>query len=233
MHVADLHSWDVTPDEARRIQDELRDRREPADALGTTDISFVAGVDNAYSRAGAGATAYAVAVVLSFPELEVVETRYGSCSVTFPYVPGLLTFREAPAVIDAFRQVETAPDVVLFDGQGIAHFRRMGLAAHLGVVLNLPSIGCAKSRLVGRYEELADEVGAWTPLTDRGDVVGAAIRTRPGHSPLFVSPGNKVSVPIAVEIVLACCRDDQFMPEPTRQAHRLVTAYRQQHTAGT
>lgn len=172
-----------------------------------------------------GTTAYAVVVVLSFPALQVVETTFGSAPVTFPYVPGLLTFREAPAVLAACRQTRAEPDVLLFDGQGYAHPRRLGLASHLGLILDRPSIGCAKSRLVGRYAEPARELGASTPLIDRGEEVGAALRTRPSHAPLFVSPGHRVSVATAVQIVLACCREGRFMPEPTRLAHNLVTEH--------
>ena len=228
MKVADLHSWDVSPAGAREIQDELRGRVELVDAIRMPDIRVVAGVDNAYSRASGGGMAYAVVVVMSYPELAPLEVRYGSSPITFPYVPGLLTFREAPAVLAAFRQVETVPDVVLFDGQGLAHFRRFGLASHLGVVLGLPSIGCAKTRLTGSFAEPGEQFGDWTPLEDRGEEIGAAVRTRPGHAPLFVSPGTMVSVATGVEIVLSCCRDNHFIPEPTRHAHRLVTAYRKE-----
>jgi deoxyribonuclease V len=197
------------------------------DRLRVEDIHRVAGVDNTYSRNEGGTTAYAVVVVLDFHSLEVLEIRYASRPVTFPYVPGLLAFREAPTVLDAFRQVGQEPDVVLFDGQGYAHPRRFGLASHLGVVLDLPSIGCAKSKLVGKFEQPAREFGAWTPLVDRGEIVGAAVRTRPSHAPLFVSAGAFVSLEWGVEITLACCRQNRFMPEPTRIAHELITRYRQ------
>jgi deoxyribonuclease V len=164
-------------------------------------------------------------VSLSFPALEIVDTAYGSAPVTFPYVPGLLTFREAPAVVAACRAATAEPDVVLCDGQGIAHFRRLGLATHFGLLLGRPTIGCAKSRLTGDYQEPPREFGASSPLIDRGEVVGAAVRTRPSHAPLFVSPGNGVSIETAVQIALAMCRDNRFLPEPTRLAHELVTQY--------
>lgn len=225
MKVDDLHPWAVGAEEARQIQDELRRRVVPGDALGLPDIHVVAGVDNGYVRHDAGETAYAALVTLSFPALEVLDTTYGTAPVTFPYMPGLLTFREAPAILGAFRRVNLEPEVVLFDGQGIAHYRGLGLASHLGVILNRPTIGCAKSRLVGRYEEPGEEFGDWAPLVYHGQEVGAAVRTKPGHSPLFVSPGTLLSIPTAVAIVLACCRVGQFLPEPTRLAHQRVTVY--------
>ncbi|MBV9282131.1 MAG: deoxyribonuclease V [Chloroflexi bacterium] len=232
MNVQDLHPWDVSPEEAKRIQSELRARVQLTDDARLRDIRLVAGVDNTYVRHDAGTTAYAVVVTLTFPSLDVVETAFASCPVAFPYVPGLLSFREAPAILAAFRRAAREPDVILFDGQGYAHFRRLGLASHLGVILDRPSIGCAKSRLVGRYQEPAREFGSATPLVDRGEEVGAAVRTRPSHAPLFVSPGHKVSIETAVRIVLACCRDNHFMPEPTRLAHELVTQHaRERHAS--
>jgi deoxyribonuclease V len=223
MKLQNLHSWNVSPTEAKRIQEELRQQVQLSDSIDLDQITRIAGVDNAYVRQGAESTAHAVVAVFTFPALEVIETAFGSCPVTFPYIPGLLTFREAPAVLEAFRQITAEPDVVLFDGQGYAHFRRMGLASHLGVILDRPTIGCAKTRLVGHYEEPADEFGAYTPLVDRGEEVGAAVRTRPSHTPLFVSPGNRISIETAVAVVLACCRNNHFMPEPTSIAHNLVT----------
>mgnify|MGYP001221572138 FL=1 len=222
MKITPLHDWDVTPKEAVAIQRDLRERLDLRDGVRLDDMRTVAGVDNAYSGRGREAVAHAVVVVLSFPALEIVETRTAVQPVTFPYVPGLLSFREGPAVIAAFEQVETVPDVVLFDAQGIAHPRRLGAAAHLGLFVGLPSIGCAKSRLAGEYDEPGDAFGDRSPLRIDGEVVGAAVRTRPGRAPLFVSPGNRVSVETAAEIALACCREGRFMPEPTRLADRLA-----------
>jgi deoxyribonuclease V len=152
--------------------------------------------------------------------------------VTFPYVPGLLSFREAPAVLAACAELRTEPDLFLFDGQGYAHPRRFGLATHLGVVLDRPSIGVAKSRLIGHYEDPERVFGAHTPLIDHDEVIGAAVRTRPRHKPLFVSPGNKISVETAVAITLACCRNGAFLPEPTRLAHEIITGERKRVLAG-
>jgi deoxyribonuclease V len=226
-HLRDLHQWDVSGAEARRIQDELRQRIELRDLIDLDGVRVVAGVDNGYSRSGNEWTAYAAVIVLSFPQLEIVEERYAAVPVTFPYIPGLLSFREAPAILAAYRKVSLEPDVVLFDGQGYAHPRRIGIASHLGLFLERPAIGVAKSKLVGRYEDPAHEFGAWTELVDRGEVIGAVLRTKPDHSPLFVSPGHHITLRTAVDVVLACTRPDTFLPEPTGLAHARVAAYKQ------
>jgi deoxyribonuclease V len=222
MQITDLHPWDVTPDEARSIQKELRERVSLSDAIRIEDIRLVAGVDNSYAARAGATTAYAAVVVLSFPELEVVETRLATCSVDFPYVPGLLSFREGPAMLAALRQVESEPDVILFDAQGYAHPRRLGAASHLGVILDRPAIGCAKSRLVGRYDEPGAAFGERSALIDKSETIGAVVRSRAGRAPLFVSPGHKLSIDTAVEVALACCRGRSIMPEPTRLADKLV-----------
>jgi deoxyribonuclease V len=224
-----LHAWDVSPAEARRIQADLAARVDLTDAITLDAIETVAGVDNTYVTQDGMTTAGAVVVVLTFPAMEVVETAFVWQPIAFPYVPGLLSFREAPAVLAACADLAVGPDVFLFDGQGYAHPRRLGLASHLGLFLERPTIGCAKSRLVGEYEEPERVFGAHTPLVDRGEVIGAAVRTRPRHKPLFVSPGHRISVETAVAIALACCRDGAFLPEPTRLAHEVVT---QQRRAG-
>ncbi|MBI3965931.1 MAG: endonuclease V [Chloroflexi bacterium] len=225
MKIRELHDWNLSPAEARRLQSELSRRVSLEPAIRFDDVRVVAGVDNGYVRGERGTTAYSVVVALSFPELEVVETRYAQLPVEFPYIPGLLSFREAPTALAAIRQLEVEPDVFLFDAQGYAHFRRFGEASHLGLFVDRPSIGCAKTRLVGVYEEPEHEIGSHRPLIDNGEVVGAAVRTRPGHSPLFVSPGHLTSVELAVRIVVACCRSGQFLPEPTRLAHALITEH--------
>jgi deoxyribonuclease V len=224
MRVSELHAWNVTPAEARAIQTELAERLVLTDVIGLDEIATVAGVDNGYVKRDGETIAHAVVVVLTFPALEVIETVGAERRVDFPYVPGLLTFREAPAVLAAFERVRTVPDALLFDGQGYAHPRRFGLASHLGLLLDRPAVGCAKSRLVGEYAEPERVFGAATPLIDREEVIGAAVRTRPRHKPLFVSPGHKMSVEGAVALTLACCRDGGFMPVPTRLAHEAVTA---------
>ncbi|MGH2534752.1 MAG: deoxyribonuclease V [Thermomicrobiales bacterium] len=222
-----IHAWDVSPSEARRLQGELAGRVLLTDVVAIGEIAVVAGVDNGYVKQMEGMIGYAAAVAFAYPSLEHVETAIGEHPLSFPYVPGLLSFREAPAIFAALKRLETVPDVILFDGQGYAHPRRFGLASHLGVVVDLPTVGCAKSRLVGEYEEPADECGAWSPLIDKGEVIGAAVRTRTGHAPLFVSPGHKLSVEAAVAIAVSSCRDGRFLPVPTEAAHNAVA----HHTA--
>ena len=224
MKVDVAHRWDVSADEAKAIQRDLMQRLRLDLPFQPAQTRFVAGVDNGYVRGEAGETAHAAVVVLDFPSLEVVETVTASCPVTFSYVPGLLTFREGPAVLSAIERLTVQPDLWLFDGHGVAHPRRFGLAAHLGLILDQPSVGCAKSRLVGRWEEPGPAFGDRAPIVDRGEVVGMAVRTRPGHTPLLVSPGHRLDVEGAVAAALACCRDSRFLPEPTRLAHELVTA---------
>jgi deoxyribonuclease V len=222
MQIHDLHPWDISPGEAVELQSRLRQRLSLEDGIALGDIRVVAGVDNAYVRAASRTTACSAVVALRFPSLELVETHQASVPVQFPYIPGLLAFRELPAMLAALRQLAVEPDVVLADAHGYAHPRRMGAAAHLGLLLDRPTIGCAKSRLVGRHGALPQELGAHTPLLDRGEVVGAVVRTRPHYHPLFVSPGHKMSVATAVAIALACSRGRSIMPEPTRLADALT-----------
>ena len=226
-----FHRWDVSPAEARAIQTDLASQVDLRDAIALDAIETVAGIDNTYVKVAGGTIACAAVLVLSFPALEVIETSVVWQPVAFPYVPGLLSFREIPAVLAACANLTTEPDVLLCDGQGYSHPRRFGLASHLGVVLGRPTIGCAKSRLIGEYEEPERVFGAHTPLVDRGEVIGAAVRTRPRHKPLFVSPGHMVSVETAIAITLACCRGGQFLPEPTRLAHESVTRERKAREA--
>jgi deoxyribonuclease V len=210
-----LHEWDVTPDEAVEIQKALRSRVSLVPARRLADIRTVAGIDALYSDVSRAAV-----VVLSFPELEVVERAVAIRDSVFPYVPGLLSFREVPAVLDALARLRTPPDVLMCDGQGYAHPRRLGLATHLGVYLNRPSVGCAKSRLVGTYAEPGQRVGDRSPLVHRGETVGMVVRSKPRTNPLFVSPGHLMDVETSVELVLACLRGYR-LPEPTRLADKL------------
>ena len=167
---------------------------------------------------------YGGAVVLRLPDLEVVEVKRDEAKARFPYIPGLLSFRESPALLAALERLATAPDFILVDGQGLAHPRRFGIACHIGLVTEVPTIGCAKSILRGRHALMAEEAGSWTELVDRGEVVGAAVRTRTGVSPLYVSIGHRVDLPWAVHWVLACCRGYR-MPEPTRLAHQAAAGH--------
>ena len=218
MPTAFTHRWDVTPAEARRIQEAGRALVVTEDRLGPIDR--VAGIDVGFAQGRA--VARAAVAVLAFPSLAPVETAVARRPVHFPYVPGLLSFREIPAVLDALAQLRVRPDLLVCDGHGLAHPRRFGLACHLGVLAGLPSIGAAKSRLLGTHAEPGRERGAWVPLEDRGETVGAVLRTRAGVAPLYVSVGHRVSLATAVRLVLACTPRYR-LPETTRQAHRLAS----------
>lgn len=226
MCIAIQPRWDLTPEEAREVQDELRGRVVVRDEFGP--LRLIAGVDNSYVPAAE--TTYAGVVVLTWPELEVVEQRVSATPTAFPYVPGLLSFREAPGVLAAIAMLTSQPDLFIFDGQGIAHMRGLGLASHLGLLLDKPSIGCAKSKLVGAYSEPGPAQGDATPLTYRGRVVGTVLRPVTGRKALlFVSPGHRIGEESAAHIVSACLRG-RVMPEPTQQAHNLVTEARKPAT---
>ena len=189
---------------------------------GPRRIRLVAGADAAY-RAD-GRWAWAAAALLALPSLAVVESAWASGPVVFPYVPGYLAFREGRLLVAALRNLRRRPDLCLFDGQGLAHPRRFGLACHLGVLLGLPSIGCAKSVLGGTYVEPGPARGAWSRIVLDGDPVGAAVRTRAGVKPVFVSPGHAIGLPAAVRWVLACAT--RRVPEPIRRAEQLANALR-------
>jgi deoxyribonuclease V len=158
-------------------------------------------------------------VILHYPGLELVEARTVHGDIGFPYVPGLLTFREAPLVLQAFESVKTVPDLVFIDGQGVAHPRRFGIAAHIGLILDIPTIGCAKSRLLGTHDEPGNARGSYAGLKDGGETIGAVLRTKDSTKPLFISVGHKISLGQALEWVLACCKGYR-LPEPARLAHQ-------------
>ncbi len=221
MHFHPLHRWDLTPKEAVVLQRELAGR-VVINAL-LPSCSLIAGADVSYNKFDP--VIYAGVVVLSLPDLAVVERRGASIECHFPYIPGLLSFREAPALMAAFAKVESAPDAIMLDGQGIAHPRRLGLASHVGLWLDVPCLGCAKSLYVGNYEEPKREAGSWSPLTDRGEVIGRVVRTKTNVKPVFVSAGHKITLDDAVRLTLAC-RGGYRIPEPTRQAHLYVNALR-------
>ncbi|MFN2598495.1 MAG: deoxyribonuclease V [Pyrinomonadaceae bacterium] len=218
-----LHEWGMTPREAVGLQKSLRDRvriaplRKKIKTVAGTDISF-----NKFET-----TVYAGVVVLALPSLEVVEEVGVVSESKFPYVPGLLSFRETPSVLEAWEKLKTEPDAVMFDGQGIAHPRRVGIASHVGLLIGRPTFGCAKSVLVGKYEEPNEERGSWSPLVDpkNGETVGAALRTKTRVQPIYVSPGHMIDLEGAIKLTLAC--DGGYrQPEPTRRAHHLVNALR-------
>lgn len=217
--MAKRHRWDVTPDEAVAIQQRLRaeiSQAEPTEPITLDQIHTVAGIDVSYREIGRAAIA-----VFSFPNLELVEEVTATREVTFPYIPGLLSFREGPVALAAFERLRTQPDLLIFDGQGYAHPRRLGLARHMGSYLNWPSIGCAKSRLTGRYDEPGPELGAWSPLMSGREEIGRVVRTKVRVKPVFVSVGYRITLPLAVEVVLRCTRGYR-LPEPTRIADRLT-----------
>jgi deoxyribonuclease V len=213
----------MTPREAVELQRSLRERVRLA-PLGKK-VRTVAGCDISFNKFSP--VVWAGVVVVSLPSLEVVEEVGVVSETKFPYVSGLLSFREAPSVLEAWAKLKTEPDAVMFDGQGIAHPRRIGIASHVGLMLGRPTFGCAKSVLVGKYEEPGEERGSWSPMIDpkNGETVGAALRTKTRTNPIYVSPGHLIDLAGAVELTLAC--DGGYrQPEPTRRAHNLVNAIR-------
>jgi deoxyribonuclease V len=224
MELEPLHDWDVTPREAVAMQNALREQlvlRPPA----RLSVSRVAGADVSTERGND--TGYGGFVVLDAGSLEPVEQVGAAVTLRFPYVPGLLSFRELPVLAAAWERLAQPPELLVFDGQGIAHPRRMGLACHGGLLFGVPSIGCAKSLLVGTYGPLGEERGATAEIRHRGEVVGMAVRTRRGVSPVYVSPGHLMDLPTAVEWILRLSPRYRE-PETTRHAHRLVNALRRQ-----
>ena len=222
MPTAPLHEWDLTPRQAAERQRELRERlvAEPPPGfaprlLGGADLSHARGADRAFTAA----------VVVDAVTMETVAESSATVPLTFPYVPGLLSFRELPAMAAVWERLGTRPDVLVFDGHGYAHPRRFGIACHGGVLLGVPSVGCAKSILVGEHGPLARRRGSTAPLVHRGEVVGVALRTRDGVSPVYVSIGHRVDLDAAVRVVLAATAGFRE-PETTRRAHRLVNALR-------
>lgn len=190
----------------------------------SAELRSVAGVDVGFDRRGRSARARAAVAVLSFPGLEPVAESVAEADVTFPYVPGFLSFRELPAVLDTLEGLETSPDLLVCDAHGYAHPRRFGLACHLGVLTGTPTIGVAKSLLVGEHEALPAERGSWRPLVDPAteEVIGAAVRTRTGVKPVYVSVGHRVSLETAVRLTLRLATRYR-LPETTRRAHLLAS----------
>ena len=210
------HPWDLSPGQAIRLQETLRAHvvvkpvRFPVHRIAGADVSFRAG------------QARAAVVVLDYITLQPVEQSFVEIPVSFPYVPGLLAFREAPSVLAALERLHTAPDLLMVDGHGLAHPRRFGLACHLGVLLDWPVIGCGKSVLVGRHSPPQDTWGSVAEFADKGEILGAAVRTRKGASPVIVSIGHRVDLASAIRVVLDCARGYR-LPEPARLAHRLTS----------
>ncbi|HVO65156.1 MAG TPA: deoxyribonuclease V [Syntrophales bacterium] len=223
MKIQHLHRWDVSYKEAVGIQQELKERLTLHDNDLPARIKTIAGADISYSRHSD--LFFAAVVLLEYPAMAVIEEACFIERVFFPYIPGLLSFREGPAVLKAFENLHNVPDVVIFDGQGIAHPRGIGLASHMGLFLDIPAIGCAKKRLVGEYGEVGNEVGDYADLMLDGRIVGAAVRTKKKVKPVFVSSGHKINLRRAIDVVLACCRGYR-LPEPVRMAHLAVNRMR-------
>jgi len=227
LSLSEPHPWKVTPAEAREIQLRWRGRVVRADAFGP--VRRVAGVDVGFEDGGA--VARAAVAVLELPSLRLVDAAVAREPTRFPYVPGLLSFREVPACLEALGRLAAAPDLLLCDGQGYAHPRRFGLACHLGVLADLPSIGVAKSRLIGVHDAPGPARGDWVPLLDDDEPIGAVLRTRAGVAPLYVSIGHRISLDSAIRWVLACAPRYR-LPETTRQAHRLASGPRPRTSTG-
>ncbi|MDX1253458.1 MAG: deoxyribonuclease V [Gammaproteobacteria bacterium] len=218
MQFESRHPWNVTPRQAVAIQQELRKEVITEDRLG--EVRHVAGVDVGFEQSNT-VTRAAIAV-LGLPDLQLRDSAIARLPTSFPYVPGLLSFREVPSVLQALERLSAPPDLLLCDGQGIAHPRRFGIASHLGVLTGIPSIGVAKTLLTGAHAPVPDARGAWVPLRDQGDVIGAVLRTRRGVKPIYVSIGHCVSLETAVDYVMRCTTKYR-LPETTRWAHRLAS----------
>jgi len=218
MKIFQRHAWPLTVEEAIAIQEQLKGEIITSDQLEL--VKYVAGVDVGFEASGT-ITRAAVAV-LSFPDLQLQESALARRPTSFPYVPGFLSFREIPAVLDALEKVKVIPDLLLCDGQGIAHPRRFGIACHLGLIVNIPAIGVAKSLLIGKHEEVPDSRGSWQPLRHRGETIGSVLRTRIGTKPLYISSGHRVSLPTAIDYVLRCTPKYR-LPETTRIADKLAS----------
>ncbi len=212
-----LHEWQISASEAVSVQKELAGRVVRDGAIG--EVKLVAGVDVSVPR-GQNIVRAAI-VVLSYPGLELVESRLAERPVELPYIPGLLSFREAPVILDAGEKLASIPDLILVDGQGLAHPRRLGLASHLGILWDRPTVGCAKSRLCGEHGPVGPERGEWIELMDGSETIGAVLRTRTGVKPLYISIGNRIDLAAAVRWVLDC-GGGYRLPEPTRLAHQVA-----------
>lgn len=218
MIIQNLHAWNVTPQEAIALQKQLASQIITQDCLSDT-ISYIAGADVALE----GATMiHAAVVIMTYPELRIIETQCHQQELTMQYIPGLLSFREIPVLLEAFKKVQQKPDLIMVDGMGIAHQRGIGIASHLGLWLQIPTIGVGKTRLVGTYhaDELGNEKGSTVALMYHEKMIGGVVRTKTNVKPLFISPGHMVSVKTSIDYVLACSRGYR-LPEPTRYADKL------------
>ncbi len=216
MKINHLHGWDLSYEKAREIQLRLRERLILRSQDIPLTIQTIAGADISYAKSTN--TFFAAVVLFDFETMEIIEQASSSGVADFPYIPGLLTFREGPILLEAFRKLTYSPDIIIFAGQGIAHPRGIGLASHMGLFLDAPSIGCGKTRLVGSYDEPGNDVGDYSPLFFKAKITGAVLRTKKNVKPVFISPGHKIGCEKAIAVALASCRGYR-LPEPTRRAH--------------
>ncbi len=219
MQIKQRHDWNLTTSEAEAIQEELQKEVITEDKF-KQPVKYVAGVDMGFEDNGT--ISRAAVAVLSFPDLQLQEQSIAKRPTSFPYIPGFLSFREIPAVLEALEKINTIPDIILCDGQGIAHPRRMGIASHLGVIIDMPTIGVAKSWFIGDYKEVPQEKGSWQPLIHKNETIGAVLRTRSNVKPLYISSGHRISLPTAIDYVLRCTPKYR-LPETTRIADKLAS----------
>jgi deoxyribonuclease V len=223
MEIRETHPFDLTPGEAVHLQEALRARVRLSDDI--EEVTLLAGADASYVKGSN--EIHAVVVALRYPDLAVVERASASIETSFPYIPGLLTFREGPALLEAFRRLRSEPEVIFFDGQGVAHPRGLGIASHMGVLLDRPAVGVAKSLLLGTAAEPGAPRGSTSPILRGGETIGMAVRTKERTQPLYVSVGHRIDLVQAVDLVLATSRGYR-LPEPTRQAHLYANAVRRE-----
>lgn len=217
MRFKNTHCWNLNPKEAIKLQDRLK-RKIQIKKMAVSP-RLIAAADVAFRRG----TATAAAVVINYPELKVIESMRETAKISYPYIPGLLTFREGPVLEKCFKHLKNKPDIIIFDGQGLAHPRSMGIATHMGIILNKPTIGCAKTRLYGKCTEPGKERGAFSYLFDeRGKKIGAVLRTRSNVKPVYVSVGNKIDLDSCIKVILSCAKKYRI-PEPIRLAHQLCS----------
>jgi deoxyribonuclease V len=219
MNVAHKHDWNITPAQAVALQHQLVSEVVYNQPIDLNAVRFVAGVDVSVKPDTSGKDISQAAIaVLSFPDLKPVETALAQIPTPFPYIPGLLSFREGPVLEEAFKKLQHEPDVYIFDGMGRAHPRRIGIATHMGLWLQKPTIGCGKTLLTGHYREPVDERGAYSDLVDRGEVIGVVLRTRPGVKPVYISVGHLADLATSIEMIMRCTTKYR-LPEPIRAAH--------------
>lgn len=225
MKVLSLHTWDLPPKEAVKVQDSLRAKIACRNTFALEKVRAIAGADISYARKNN--LLFAVVAVFSYPELKLLEEQSSISEMNYPYIPGLLVLREGPPLLKAFEAIREEPDLIMFDGHGLSHPRGVGIASHLGVLLDKPTIGVAKTVLSGSHEEPALEKGSTSPLFNAGTEVGEAVRTRDRVKPVFVSVGHKIELETAVDFVVKCSR--YRLPEPVRYAHMAADRLRSQH----